>query len=46
MVCVLDFKREVGLWHGVLNVSGLHISRAGFTIFHSLQTDTKVSDIL
>jgi len=21
MVCVLDFKRDVGLWHGVLTVS-------------------------
>ena len=21
MVCVLDFKREVGLWHGILAVS-------------------------
>ena len=21
MVCVLDFKKEVGLWHGVLTVS-------------------------
>ena len=21
MVCVLDFKREVGLWHAVLTVS-------------------------
>ena len=24
MVCVLDFKRDVGLWHGVLTV--LHLS--------------------
>jgi len=21
MVCVLDFKRDVGLWHGILTVS-------------------------
>ena len=21
MVCVLDFKRDVGLWHGILAVS-------------------------
>lgn len=24
MVCVLDFKRDVGLWHGILCVSTLH----------------------
>jgi len=21
MICVLDFKRDVGLWHGILTVS-------------------------
>ena len=26
MVCVLDFKRDVGLWHGVLTVSESLIS--------------------
>lgn len=26
MVCVLDFKRDVGLWHGVLTVSDSLIS--------------------
>lgn len=27
MVCVLDFKREVGLWHGVLTsvLNGMHV---------------------
>ena len=27
MVCVLDFKREVGLWHSVLTsvLNGMHI---------------------
>ena len=25
MVCVLDFKRDVGLWHGILCVSSLRL---------------------
>ena len=28
MVCVLDFKRDVGLWHGILCVS-----RNGYSLF-------------
>ena len=28
MVCVLDFKRDVGLWHGILTVS--YISNAKY----------------
>ena len=26
MVCVLDFKRDVGLWHGILCVSRISYS--------------------
>ena len=28
MVCVLDFKRDVGLWHGILCVS-INIIKVG-----------------
>jgi len=28
MVCVLDFRREMGLWHGILAVSKVYTSKA------------------
>lgn len=47
MVCVLDFKRDVGLWHGVLTVSYLvllvlHVSLHYIICFNDSDIDVLV----
>ena len=43
MVCVLDFKRDVGLWHGILTVSGLTTVMLCLSLRQSLRPSVLVS---
>lgn len=42
---VLDFKREAGLWHGVLTVSGLPLNKTKRCVIQIIRPETDLSSV-